>query len=94
MEIAARITATYISEKRFLRVSNPEVRNPSEEQEKVALSSAVVQPAFRESNPNGMAYLVCTVRVPDRGLAHTLVQRCQQELLEIARTSGASLIPE
>ena len=82
MAVAARITAAYISEKRFLRVSIPEVASPSEEQEKAALSSAVVGPAFRENNPNGPTYLICSIHELDHARTQIMLQRCQQELLK------------
>ena len=94
MEVAARVTARYISEKRFLRVSIPEVASPSDEQTKVALSSAVVQPAFRDSNPNGSAYLMCTIHEANREVAQAMLKRCEAQLLEIAQVSGVVLVPE
>lgn len=93
MALAARVTSRYIVEKRFLRVSVPGVSNPTAAQENAALSAAVVQPAYRESDPDGATYLMCTVHEPSRDLARVMLGRCQGQLMEVAKAVGVVLVP-
>jgi hypothetical protein len=94
MEVAARITERFISEKRSLLVVFPEVATPSKEQTAAALSTAVVQPAFRASNPNGPVYVRCTIHESNQVAIRFMASRCQEQLQEIAGLLGVTLVRE
>lgn len=57
MLAAGRIAEKYLSEKRYLRVVIPDIANPTEEDARKALETAVVQPAFEASSPDGPIFL-------------------------------------
>jgi hypothetical protein len=92
VEGTSRITQQYYEEKRFLRVSIPSIASPSETQVLAGMSSAVVEPHERESD--GSPYLVCTIHAPGREVALAMLTRCKEQLVDLAKASGVSLVPE
>jgi hypothetical protein len=93
LEAAGRITQRYLEERRYLKVAFPGLADATEEQERTALSLAVPQPAFRENNPMGPAYIGCMIHEPVREAAAAMARRCESEMRDIASSLGLSLAP-
>ena len=94
MKYAAGITSTYLSEKRFLQVVLPDVANPTQQQSDAALATAVVAPAFLESNPDGAVYMMCTINTSSSESVQPMLNRCREQLEQVAKEVGATLVAD
>ncbi|MCA9232837.1 MAG: hypothetical protein KDA57_19465 [Planctomycetales bacterium] len=91
MQTAARLTSAFYSEGRYKAVLYPGGQVPSVEDESTALSKVVVQPAFREHDPNGAVFVRCTIHHDDVVVAQILAGRCEDEIRALAREQDISL---
>jgi len=91
MQLAAKITSAYLFEKRFLRVALPDIPSPTQQQSDTALATAVVGPAFRESNPDGATYIACSINGASPPASIAMLGRCREQLQQIAQEVGVKL---
>jgi|CXWL01.1.fsa_nt_gi stage V sporulation protein SpoVS len=90
---ATKITEKYYAEKRYERVVLPNETSIDESASRKAQEVAVVQPAFEESNPNGLVYIRCVIHEPVKSLADSMAVLCESQIREVAAQLHIALYP-